>query len=88
MLQDLRRYTVFESQAIRPYTISAMSCWQRAVQLGYITQDEAGKVRQLELQQLVASAEVYEMPAVCIQVHSSLLAIIQSDASYLGLEHA
>lgn len=44
MLQDLRRYSMFESQAIRPYTISAMSCWQRAVRLGYIHMDTDGKV--------------------------------------------
>ena len=45
MLQDLRRYAMFDSSATRPYTVSAMACWARAQQLGYISLDKAGKVR-------------------------------------------
>ena len=44
MLQDLRRYSLFDSAATRPYTVSAMACWARAQDLGYITLDSAGKV--------------------------------------------
>ena len=48
MLQDLRRYAMFDSSATRPYTVSAMACWARAQRLGYITLDPAGKVTALD----------------------------------------
>lgn len=44
MLQDLRRYQMFDSSATRPYTVSAMACWKRASDLGYITLDANKKV--------------------------------------------
>lgn len=44
MLQDLRRYTMFSAQAMWPYTISAMSCWKVADDIGYIRLDSDGKV--------------------------------------------
>ena len=44
MLQDLRRYQMFDSSATRPYTVSAMACWKRASDLGYITLDASNKV--------------------------------------------
>ncbi len=45
MLQDLRRFQMFDSSATRPYTVSAMACWKRAADLGYITLDTHNKVR-------------------------------------------
>ncbi|EIE20277.1 hypothetical protein COCSUDRAFT_67562 [Coccomyxa subellipsoidea C-169] len=44
MLQDLRRFQMFDSSATRPYTVSAMACWKRAADLGYITLDTHNKV--------------------------------------------
>ena len=44
MLQDLRRFQMFDSSATRPYTVSAMACWKRASDLGYITLDKDKKV--------------------------------------------
>eukprot|EP01026_Neomeris_dumetosa_P044907 TRINITY_DN3804_c1_g1_i5.p3 TRINITY_DN3804_c1_g1~~TRINITY_DN3804_c1_g1_i5.p3 ORF type:complete len:119 (-),score=14.79 TRINITY_DN3804_c1_g1_i5:351-707(-) len=44
MLQDLRRFSMFESNAIRPYIISAMSCWDQAKQLGMVGINEQDKV--------------------------------------------
>ncbi|BDA45526.1 hypothetical protein COCOBI_07-3130 [Coccomyxa sp. Obi] len=44
MLQDLRRFLMFDSSATRPYTVSAMACWKRASDLGYITLDPSNKV--------------------------------------------
>lgn len=44
MLQDLRRFQMFDSSATRPYTVSAMACWKRASDLGYITLDASNKV--------------------------------------------
>ena len=40
---------MFDSSATRPYTVSAMACWARAQQLGYISLDKAGKVRMCSL---------------------------------------
>jgi hypothetical protein len=48
MLQDLRRYEMFDSSATRPYTVSAMACWKRAADLGYITLDSQNKVSALQ----------------------------------------
>ena len=45
LLQDLRRFAMFDSSATRPYTISAMSCWRRAHDIAYIALDSSGKVR-------------------------------------------
>lgn len=45
MLQDLRRFIMFDSSATRPYLVSAMSNWARAERLGYLTLDKQGKVR-------------------------------------------
>lgn len=39
-----RRFEMFDSSATRPYTVSAMSCWKRAADLGYMTLDSNGKV--------------------------------------------
>eukprot|EP01025_Chloroclados_australasicus_P045610 TRINITY_DN49_c0_g1_i1.p1 TRINITY_DN49_c0_g1~~TRINITY_DN49_c0_g1_i1.p1 ORF type:complete len:916 (-),score=51.99 TRINITY_DN49_c0_g1_i1:206-2953(-) len=39
MLQDLRRFAMFNSSSIRPYTISAMSCYDSARQNGVIELD-------------------------------------------------
>ena len=44
MLQDLRRFQMFDSSATRPYTVSAMACWKRASDLGYITLNKDKKV--------------------------------------------
>lgn len=44
MLQDLRRFEMFDSSATRPYTVSAMACWKRAADLGYMTLDSNKKV--------------------------------------------
>ena len=44
MLQDLRRFQMFDSSATRPYTVSAMACWKRAADLEYITLDTDKKV--------------------------------------------
>lgn len=44
MLQDLRRFQMFDSSATRPYTVSAMACWKRASDLGYITLNPHNKV--------------------------------------------
>ena len=44
MLQDLRCFQMFDSSAIRPYTVSAMACWKRASDLGYITLNKDKKV--------------------------------------------
>ena len=41
----LRRFQMFDSSATRPYTVSAMACWKRAADLGYMTLDGNGKVR-------------------------------------------
>ena len=49
MLQDLRRFAMFDSSATRPYTISACACWERAVRLNYISLDPSGKVRTMLL---------------------------------------
>ena len=40
----LRRFQMFDSSATRPYTVSAMACWKRAADLGYMTLDSNGKV--------------------------------------------
>ena len=44
MLQDLRRFVMYDFSALRPYLISAMSNWARAERLGYARLDTAGKV--------------------------------------------
>ena len=44
MLQDLRRFQMFDSSATRPYTVSAMACWKRASDVGYITLNKDKKV--------------------------------------------
>ena len=44
MLQDLRRFVMFDSSATRPYLVSAMSNWSRAERLGYLTLNRQGKV--------------------------------------------
>jgi hypothetical protein len=44
MLQDLRRYAMWDSSATRPYTVSAISCWQRAADVGYVALTDDGKV--------------------------------------------
>ena len=44
MLQDLRRYAMWDSSATRPYTVSAISCWKRASELSYVGLDDDGKV--------------------------------------------
>ena len=44
MLQDLRRFQMFDSSATRPYTVSAMACWKRASDLEYITLNKDRKV--------------------------------------------
>lgn len=46
MLQDLRRFVMYDSSATMPYLVSAMSNWARAERLGYITLNESGKVGQ------------------------------------------
>ena len=45
-----RRFEMFDSSATRPYTVSAMACWKRAVDLGYMTLDSNGKVCSTQLQ--------------------------------------
>ena len=45
MLQDLRRFQMYDSSATRPYTISAIANYKRAAHLGYIALDPAGKAR-------------------------------------------
>ena len=45
MLQDLRRFQMYDSSATRPYTVSAIANYKRAAHLGYITLDQAGKAR-------------------------------------------
>ena len=44
MLQDLRRFVMYDSSATMPYLVSAMSNWARAERLGYMTLDSSGKV--------------------------------------------
>ena len=44
MLQDLRRFVMYDSSATMPYLVSAMSNWARAERLGYLTLDPSGKV--------------------------------------------
>ena len=44
MLQDLRRFQMFDSSATRPYTVSAMACWKRASDVGYTTLNKDKKV--------------------------------------------
>ncbi len=39
-----RRFEMFDSSATQPYTVSAMACWKRAADLGYMTLDSNGKV--------------------------------------------
>ncbi|CAL8470879.1 g10421 [Coccomyxa elongata] len=57
MLQDLRRFQMFDSSATRPYTVSAMACWKRASDLGYITLDASNKVTIDDSKVLVFLAE-------------------------------
>eukprot|EP01023_Acetabularia_acetabulum_P036360 TRINITY_DN3433_c0_g1_i4.p2 TRINITY_DN3433_c0_g1~~TRINITY_DN3433_c0_g1_i4.p2 ORF type:complete len:186 (+),score=27.15 TRINITY_DN3433_c0_g1_i4:194-751(+) len=45
MLQDLRRFSMFDSSAIRPYTISAMQCWDNANKHGMVGITDEGKVK-------------------------------------------
>ena len=44
MLQDLRRFVMFDSSATKPYLVSAMSNWARAERLGYLTLNQKSQV--------------------------------------------
>lgn len=44
MLCDLRRFAMWDSQATRPYALSAATNWSKAHDLGYITLTPAKKV--------------------------------------------
>ena len=48
MLQDLRRFVMYDSSATMPYLVSAMSNWARAERLGYMTLNSKGKVTEFE----------------------------------------
>ena len=45
----LRRFQMFDSSATRPYTVSAMACWKRAAELGYMTLDNNAKVHSTQV---------------------------------------
>ena len=45
MLQDLRRFQMYDSSATRPYAVSAIGNYKRAAGLGYISLDADGKAR-------------------------------------------
>ena len=49
MLQDLRRFVMYDFSSVRPYLISAMSNWARADRLKYATLDANGKVGTIHL---------------------------------------
>ena len=61
MLQDLRRFQMYDSSATRPYTVSAIANYERAARLGYIALDAAGKVRPVVLR--LNPVEVYLHPS-------------------------
>ena len=44
MLCDLRRFAMWDSQATRPYGLSAATNWSKALDLGYITMTPSNKV--------------------------------------------
>eukprot|EP01024_Parvocaulis_polyphysoides_P063940 TRINITY_DN7415_c0_g1_i1.p1 TRINITY_DN7415_c0_g1~~TRINITY_DN7415_c0_g1_i1.p1 ORF type:complete len:126 (+),score=15.77 TRINITY_DN7415_c0_g1_i1:24-380(+) len=44
MLQDLRRFSMFGTLALRPYIISAMSCWDDAQKIGMVEVGDDGKI--------------------------------------------